>query len=108
MGMVAGQRLGDLKKVGPFLVAFGILMPLFHGCLGVLLGKYAGLSLGGTTLMGVLAASASYIAAPAAMRLSLPEANPALYLTPSLAITFPFNITVGIPIYYALAKYFLN
>ena len=108
MGMVAGHRLGDLKKVGPFLVAFGILLPLMHGCIGVLLGKYAGLSLGGTTLMGVLAASASYIAAPAAMRLSLPEANPALYLTPSLAITFPFNITVGIPIYYALAKYFLN
>ena len=108
MGMVAGHRLGDLKKVGPFLVAFGILLPLAHGCIGVLLGKYAGLSLGGTTLMGVLAASASYIAAPAAMRLSLPEANPALYLTPSLAITFPFNITVGIPIYYALAKHFLN
>ena len=108
MGMVAGHRLGDLKKVGPFLVAFGILLPLAHGFIGVLLGKYAGLSLGGATLMGVLAASASYIAAPAAMRLSLPEANPALYLTPSLAITFPFNITVGIPIYYALAKYFLN
>jgi hypothetical protein len=108
MGMVAGHRLGDLKKVGPFLVAFGILLPLLHGGIGVLLGKYAGLSLGGTTLMGVLAASASYIAAPAAMRLSLPEANPALYLTPSLAITFPFNITVGIPIYYALAKFFLN
>lgn len=106
MGMVAGQRLGDLKKVGPFLVAFGIVLPVLHGCIGVLLGKYAGLSLGGTTLMGVLAASASYIAAPAAMRLSLPEANPALYLTPSLGITFPFNITVGIPIYYEMAKYF--
>ena len=108
MGMVAGQRLGDLKKVGPFLVAFGIIMPLLHGGVGVVLGKYAGLSLGGTTLMGVLAASASYIAAPAAMRLSLPEANPALYLTPSLAITFPFNITFGIPIYYELAKIILQ
>lgn len=108
MGLVAGQRLGDLKKVGPFLAGFGILMPLLHGCLGVWLGKICGLSLGGTTLMGVLAASASYIAAPAAMRLSLPDANPALYLTPSLAITFPFNITIGIPIYYALAKWFLK
>ena len=108
MGMVAGQRLGDLKKVGPFLVAFGILMPLVHGGLGVLLGKYAGLSLGGTTLMGVLAASASYIAAPAAMRLSLPEANPALYLTSSLAITFPFNITIGIPLYFAWARQLFN
>ncbi len=108
MGIVAGQRVGDLKKVGPFLVAFGILMPLIHGCAGVLLGKYAGLSLGGTTLMGVLASSASYIAAPAAMRVSLPEANPALYLTPSLAITFPFNITIGIPVYYAFARYLLS
>jgi hypothetical protein len=107
MGMVAGQRLGNLRKVGPFLVAFGILMPLVHGCIGVLIGKYAGLSLGGVTLMGVLASSASYIAAPAAMRLSLPEANPALYLTPSLAITFPFNITIGIPVYYAFARYLL-
>ena len=108
MGLVAGQRLDDLKKVGPFLVAFGIVMPLVHGCIGVLLGKYCGLSLGGTTLMAVLAASASYIAAPAAVRLSLPDASPALYLTPSLAITFPFNITIGIPVYYALAKYLLT
>ncbi|MCL4785750.1 MAG: sodium-dependent bicarbonate transport family permease [Verrucomicrobia bacterium] len=108
MGMVAGQRLGDLKKVGPFLIAFGIIMPLLHGAIGVLLGRYVGLSLGGTTLLGVLAASASYIAAPAAMRLSLPEANPALYLTSSLAITFPFNITIGVPIYYALARHLIN
>lgn len=108
MGCVAGQRLGDLKKVGPFLAGFGILMPLLHGCIGVWLGQFCGLSLGGTTLMGVLAASASYIAAPAAMRLSLPDANPALYLTPSLAITFPFNITIGIPVYYALAKHLLT
>ena len=108
MGLVAGQRLDDLKKVGPFLVAFGIVMPLVHGCIGVLLGKCCELSIGGTTLMAVLAASASYIAAPAAMRLSLPDASPALYLTPSLAITFPFNITIGIPVYYALAKYLLT
>jgi hypothetical protein len=108
MGLVAGQRLGDLKKVGPFLVAFGIVMPLLHGVLGVWLGSRLGLSLGGTTLLGVLAASASYIAAPAAMRLSLPEANPALYLTSSLAITFPFNLTIGIPLYYALARHFVT
>lgn len=108
MGLVAGRRLGDLKKVGPFLVGCGIVLPVLHGMLGVLLGKFAGLSLGGTTLMGVLAASASYIAAPAAMRLSLPEANPALYLTPSLAVTFPFNITVGIPLYYGMARYLLR
>jgi hypothetical protein len=106
MGMVAGQRLGDLKKVGPFLAGFGILMPVLHGCIGVMVGKCVGLSPGGTTHIAVLAASASYIAAPAAMRLSLPEANPALYLTSSLAITFPFNITIGIPVYYALAHCF--
>ena len=105
MGIVTGQKLGDLRKVGPFLAAFGILMPLLHGFLGACVGKWVGLSLGGTTLMAVLASSASYIAAPAAMRLSLPEANPALYLTPSLAITFPFNITVGIPIYLAMARH---
>jgi hypothetical protein len=104
MGLVAGQRLGDLRKVGAFLIAFGILLPVVHGALGVLLGMYTGLSLGGCTLMGVLAASASYIAAPAAIRLSLPEANPTLYLTSSLAITFPFNVAVGIPLYYGFAR----
>ena len=108
MGLVTGHRLGDLRKVGPFLVACGIVLPLVHGALGLLLGKFAGLSLGGTTLMGVLAASASYIAAPAAMRLALPEANPALYLAPALAVTFPFNLTVGIPLYYGAARYLMN
>lgn len=108
MGLVAGARLGDLRKAGPFLVACGILLPLAHGALGLLLGKYTGLSLGGTTLTGVLAASASYIAAPAAMRLSLPEANPALYLTPALAVTFPFNLTIGIPLYYEGARFLLG
>lgn len=104
MGMVAGRRLSDLRRVGPFLLAFGIGAPLVNGCVGVLLGKAVGLSVGGETLMGILAASASYIAAPAAMRLSLPDANPTLYLTSSLAITFPFNITLGIPLYYELAR----
>lgn len=108
MGLVAGQRIEDLKKVGLFLVAFGILLPLVHGAIGVLLGKYIGLSLGGMTLMGALAASASYIAAPAAMRLSLPEANPSLYLTSALAITFPFNIAIGIPVYYRFAGFVLG
>ncbi|MFM1769680.1 MAG: hypothetical protein RJA22_2209 [Verrucomicrobiota bacterium] len=105
MGMVAARRLGDLRKVGFFLLAFGVTAPLLHGALGVLAGQAVGLSVGGMTLMGVLAASASYIAAPAAMRLSLPEANPTLYLTSALAITFPFNIALGIPIYLALARW---
>jgi hypothetical protein len=105
MGTVAGRRLGDLRKVGGFLLLFGVLTPLINGALGVLLGHWTGLGLGGATLLGVLAASASYIAAPAAIRVSLPDANPTLYLTASLAITFPFNLTVGIPYCLALARW---
>lgn len=104
MGTVAGRRLGDLRKAGLFLAGFGIVMPLAHGAMGVWAGGLIGLSVGGATLVGVLAASASYIAAPAAIRVAIPEANPAYYLTASLVITFPFNITLGIPIYYALAE----
>lgn len=104
MGMVAARRFGDLKKVGLFLVAFGIAMPIVNGSIGVVFGYQTGLSLGGAMLMGTLAASASYIAAPAAVRLSLPDANPTLYLTSALAITFPFNITIGLPVYFEIAK----
>ncbi len=104
MGMVAGRRLGDLRKVGGFLVGFGMVMPVLHGALGVGVGDWCGLTVGGTTLMGVLAASASYIAAPAAIRLSLPDANPTYYLTAALVITFPFNIALGVPLYYELAR----
>jgi uncharacterized protein len=104
MGLAAGSRLGDLRKVGVFLVAFGILVPLIHGSVGVCLGCFAGLSVGGCTVLGTMAASASYIAAPPAVRLTLPEANPTYYLTAALAITFPFNLVAGIPIYFALAK----
>jgi hypothetical protein len=104
MGVVAGDRLGDLKKVGPFLLGFGILVPLVHGALGVVLGEWAGLSPSGAAVLGTMAASASYIAAPPAVRLTLPEANPTYSLTAALAITFPFNILAGIPLYYALAQ----
>jgi hypothetical protein len=103
MGIVAGDRLGDLKKVGPFLIGFGILLPILHGTLGVLLGHWAGLSVGGCTVLGTMAASASYIAAPPAVRVTLPDANPTYSLTCALAITFPFNIVAGIPIYYQIA-----
>jgi uncharacterized protein len=104
MGLVAGERLGDLLKVGPFLVAFGILLPLAHGFLGAWLGHMAGLNLGGCTVFAAIVSSASYIAAPPAVRLTLPEANPTLSITASLAITFPFNIAFGIPIYYQMAQ----
>lgn len=104
MGVVAGGRLGDLKKVGPFLLGFGMLVPLLHGALGVILGEWAGLSPGGAAVLGTMAASASYIAAPPAVRLTLPDANPTYSLTAALAITFPFNILAGVPIYYYLAQ----
>lgn len=103
MGILAADRVGDLRKVGWFLCAFGILMPIMHGALGVVLGNLAGLSVGGCTMLGAMAASASYIAAPPAARMNLPSANPTYYLTSSLAITFPFNVLFGIPIYYSIA-----
>jgi hypothetical protein len=102
-GLVTGKRLGDLKRAGGFLLAFGIFMPIVHAVLGILLGKVAGLSMGGATILGVLAASASYIAAPAAVRVALPQASPTYYLTASLAITFPFNIVIGLPLYHTFA-----
>jgi hypothetical protein len=103
MGLAAGARLGDLKSVGLFLLGFGMIVPMLHGALGVLLGHWSGLSIGGATVLGAMAASASYIAAPPAVRITLPEANPTYYLTAALAITFPFNIVVGIPLYYRMA-----
>lgn len=105
MGVVAGERLSDLRKVGPFLLAFGTLMPLVHGTAGVLLGHWAGLSVGGATVLGTMSASASYIAAPPAVRMTLPDANPTLSLTSSLAITFPFNLLVGIPVYFQVSRW---
>jgi len=105
MGMVAARRMADFRQVGRFLVAFAIVMPVLHGAAGVWLGHAVGLATGGATVLGVLAASASYIAAPAAVRVALPEANPGYYLTASLAITFPFNLIAGLPLYAAFARY---
>ena len=102
MGIVAGRRLPDVKQAGIGLVAFSLGFPLLAGTLGVLVGELTGLSLGGSVVLGILAASASYIAAPAAVRLALPEASPGIYLTASLGITFPFNLIFGIPIMFAV------
>jgi hypothetical protein len=104
VGLVAGRRLYDLKKVGFFLFAFGIIMPVIHATLGIFLAHWAGLSMGGATIFGLLCASASYIAAPAAVRIAIPEANPTYYLTASLAIAFPFNVTIGLPLYLTIAQ----
>lgn len=103
MGLLTAVQVGTLRRYGLFLVAFGIGMPLFSALIGTGLGLALGLSVGGTTVLATMAASASYIAVPAAMRISVPEANPTLSLAGSLGITFPFNVLVGIPIYYAFA-----
>jgi uncharacterized protein len=103
MGLVAGSRIGDLRRYGLFLVAFGIVMPIVSAAIGIGFATFMGLSPGGTVLLATLAGSASYIAAPAALRIALPEANPGLSIAASLGITFPFNITLGIPLYSQMA-----
>lgn len=105
MGMVASRRFSDLRSIGPFLIVFGVAMPIINAVLGMWVGSLCGMSRGGAFMLGLLSASSSYIAAPATIRLALPEASPALYLTSSLAITFPFNLTVGIPLYFAIANW---
>lgn len=108
VGLVTGRRLHDLKTVGWRLVVFALVMPLIHGFIGAVVGKWCGFGVGGTTVLATLAASASYIAAPAAIRIALPTASPALYFTSSLAMTFPFNIVFGIPIYHGFARFLLH
>ena len=99
MGLVAARRIQDLRKTGMFLISFAILMPIANASIGIVLAKVIGMGEGNSLLFAVLCASASYIAVPAAMRMTVPEANPSLYVSMALAITFPFNIIVGIPIY---------
>ncbi|MFK7944128.1 MAG: sodium-dependent bicarbonate transport family permease [Paracoccaceae bacterium] len=105
MGLVAGRgmRTGARHLSAP-VIMFGLLMPLLGSVMGGVTGAMIGLSPGGIALLATLSASASYIAVPAAMRVALPEANPSIYLTLSLGVTFPFNLTVGIPLYIAMAQ----
>jgi uncharacterized protein len=105
LGIIAGQRLREIRQAGPFLIGFGVLMPMVNGSLGVALGTFAGLSEGGAFVLGTLAASASYIAAPAAVRSVLPQANPGYALGASLGVTFPFNLALGIPLYAAISSW---
>lgn len=104
MGLVAARKLYELKKVGMFLIAFALIMPMFNASVAVALAYFFELTKGDAFLLALLSGSASYIAVPAAMRLSVPQANPGIYLPLSLAITFPFNISLGIPLYY----FFIN
>lgn len=99
MGLVAARRIRDLKKTGGFLISFAILIPVVNAGIGLLIAKLIGMPQGDALLFSVLCASASYIAVPAAMRMTVPEANPSLYISTALAVTFPFNIIVGIPLY---------
>ena len=105
LGLVAGGTLGELKRYGIKLIAFALLAPMGLAVLGAIGGKALGLSTGGIAIMAALAASASYIAAPTAMRIAVPQANAALSITAALGITFPFNVLLGIPLYLKLAQY---
>ena len=105
MGLIAARRVGALRHAGWPLVAFGLYMPLIGAVLGAVLGTAIGMDVGDTALLATLSASASYIAAPAAMRIAVPEANPGLSLPLSIGVTFPFNLTLGIPLYLELARF---
>ncbi len=105
MGMVAAGQLRHLGKGALRLVTYATLMPLAHGILGTALGFWAGLSPAGAAVFGTMTASASYIAAPASVRASLPEANAGRCITAALGITFPFNLALGIPLYFAFAAW---
>lgn len=107
MGMEAAKRIKSFKNVGATLVAFGLIMPLIGGTIGVFVGvTLLNLSVGGSLLVAILGASASYIAVPPAMRFGVPEANPSYYLTLALGVTFPFNVVIGIPLFYQMATWY--
>jgi uncharacterized protein len=106
MGLVAGSRMSALAKSGIFLIGFAIIVPLINATLGMLIAYGLGLSVGDALLFTILCASASYIAVPAAMRMAVPQANMSLLLPMALAVTFPFNIAVGIPTYFSIISHF--
>jgi hypothetical protein len=108
LGYLAGSNWGEIKKVGVMVGIFALIFPVFAGTLGVVVGNLVGLSVGGATIVGVLCASASYIAAPAAVSIGLPEANAPLALISSIGVTFPFNLIIGIPLYLEIAKTLSN
>ena len=108
LGYLAGNQLNEVFKAGFGLVLFAIIFPIFAGFIGAIAGSLAGMSYGGTALLAVLSASASYIAAPAAVSIALPKEKLGLALTCSIGITFPFNLVFGIPIYLAMANFLIN
>ena len=106
LGYLAGSNWAEIRKVGAMVGVFALIFPVFAGTLGVIAGNMVGLSIGGATILGVLSASASYIAAPAAVSVGLPEANAPLALMSSIGVTFPFNLLIGIPLYLEIARKF--
>ena len=104
MGMVAAQRIPSLKKAGSYLIGFAILMPIFNALIGVFVARSLDLNSGNALLFVVLCASASYLAVPAAMRMTVPEARSSYYILTTLGLTFPFNIVFGIPLYMSLVN----
>lgn len=104
MGLVAAKRLPELRTSGVFLVGFAIIAAIAHALLGILIAKLLAIPTGDALLFAILVGSASYIAVPAAVRLAIPQANPSLYVPMSLGVTFPFNIIVGIPLYYSIIQ----
>lgn len=105
MGITAARQAKAFRQVGAFMAGFGVLMPIVNGLVGVSLGTWVGLGVGGSFVFGAICASASFIDAPAACRASLPEANPGIYLTSSLGVTLPFNLLLGLPLYYQYAAW---
>ena len=108
LGYQAGSNWHEIVKVGFPVAIFAIIFPIFSGTIGAFAGHLAGLSVGGSTVLAVLCASASYIAAPAAVSIGLPEANAPLALMSSIGVTFPFNLIIGIPLYFEIAKLFVS
>ncbi|EGG42007.1 Putative permease [Candidatus Nitrosarchaeum limnium SFB1] len=108
MGIITGQKLGDVKKAGKFLIIFSVVVPTFNGIIGVVVSTYIGLSIGGSVLLGLLFASASFIAAPSVLRTAIRKANPGLYITSALGITFPFNMIVLLPVMFILSTILHN
>lgn len=103
MGTVVGERLEELRGLRPFVIVFAIIAPIVHATVGIVFGTLLGLSTGGAFMLGVIAASASFISAPAVVRANIPQANPGIHMTTALLITFPFNLALGLPLYFELA-----
>jgi hypothetical protein len=106
LGMVAASRMRDLKSAGWRLIVSACILPALHGSIATILATMVGMNTGGAAVFGAMVGSASYIAAPAAVRIALPKASPGIYLTLSLGVTFPFNLAIGIPLFLKIAQHF--